>query len=87
MNLERTEDSASRFAAYVGQVTGVIGHADRVRPLNDYCAGLLSQRAAGAWKSIAAVTAPAETSVQQGVGIQSAETCVAHDRLARGNER
>src|SRR3984893_1558936 len=49
MNLEGTEDSASRFAAYVGQVTGVIGHADRVRPLNDYCAGLLSQRAAGAW--------------------------------------
>jgi SRSO17 transposase len=44
MNLEGTEDSASRFAAYVGQVTGVIGHADRVRPLNDYCAGLLSQR-------------------------------------------
>jgi SRSO17 transposase len=49
MNLEGTEDSASRFAAYVGQVTGVIGHADRVRPLNDYRAGLLSQRAAGAW--------------------------------------
>jgi predicted esterase len=29
MNLEGTEDSASRFAAYVGELTSVIGHADR----------------------------------------------------------
>jgi SRSO17 transposase len=41
MNLEGTEDSASRFAAYVEELTSVIGHADRARPMNDYCAGLL----------------------------------------------
>src|SRR5580700_7103357 len=41
MNLEGTEDSASRFAAYVGELTSVIGHADRARPLRDYCAGLV----------------------------------------------
>jgi hypothetical protein len=27
MNLEGTEDSASRFAAYVEELTSVIGHA------------------------------------------------------------
>jgi len=48
MNLEGTEDSASRFAAYVGELTSVIGHADRVRPLNDYCAAFWSRRAAKA---------------------------------------
>jgi SRSO17 transposase len=41
MNLEATADSASRFVAFVGELTSVIGHADRARPLRDYCAGLL----------------------------------------------
>ena len=44
MNLEGTEDSASRFAAYVGELTSVIGHADRAWPLRDYCAGLVGDR-------------------------------------------
>jgi hypothetical protein len=39
MNLEGTRGSAFRFAAYVGELTSVIGHADREKPLNDYCAG------------------------------------------------
>ena len=30
-----------RFAAYVGKLVGVIGHADRAEPLKDYCTGLL----------------------------------------------
>ena len=30
-----------RFAAYIGGVSNVIGHADRVGPLHDYCVGLL----------------------------------------------
>jgi hypothetical protein len=32
MNLERTEDSASRFARFVEELMSVIGHADRQRP-------------------------------------------------------
>src|SRR5204863_2746567 len=64
MNLEGTEDSASRFAAFVEKLTSVIGHADRVRPLNDYCAGLLVAEGRKSVEPMAAVTAPAETSVQ-----------------------
>ncbi len=33
---------ADRFAAYVGELTKVIGHADREGPLRDYCSGLLT---------------------------------------------
>jgi SRSO17 transposase len=64
MNLEGMEDSASRFAAFVEKLTSVIGHADRVRPLNDYCAGLLVAEGRKSVEPMAAVTAPAETSVQ-----------------------
>src|ERR1700736_695120 len=58
MNLERTEDSASRFARFVEELTSVIGHADRERPLNDYCAGLLASEGRRSVEPIAAVTAP-----------------------------
>ena len=44
MDLEGTADSASRFAAFVGELVSVIGHADRARPLRDYCTGLLASR-------------------------------------------
>lgn len=30
-----------RFSAYVDGLAEVIGHADRVKPLRDYCTGLL----------------------------------------------
>src|SRR6201993_6264 len=36
-----TADSASRFEAYVEALVSVIGHADRARPLRDYCVGLM----------------------------------------------
>jgi len=64
MNLEGTADSASRFAAFVGELTSVIGHADRARPLNDYCAGLLVSEGRRSVEPMAAVTAPAEVSAQ-----------------------
>jgi SRSO17 transposase len=64
MNLEGAVDSASRFAAFVEELTSVIGHADRVRPLNDYCTGLLATDGRRSVEPIAAVTAPAEVSVQ-----------------------
>ena len=64
MNLERTEDSASRFARFVEELTSVIGHADRERPLNDYCAGLLVSEGRRSVEPIAAVTAPCEVPAQ-----------------------
>src|SRR3954467_14714801 len=36
-----SEDRQERFAAYVEALAEVIGHADRVEPLRDYCRGLL----------------------------------------------
>jgi SRSO17 transposase len=64
MNLEGTADGASRFAAYVGELTSVIGHADRARPLRDYCAGLVVTEGRRSVEPIAAVTAPAKAPVQ-----------------------
>src|SRR5437763_2807992 len=64
MNLDGAVDSASRFAAFVEELTSVIGHADRARPLNDYCSALLATEGRRSVEPIAAVTAPAEVSVQ-----------------------
>src|SRR6059058_3994758 len=64
MILERMEDSACGFESFVGKLTSVIGHADRVRPMNDYCAGLLASEGRRSVEPIAAVTAPRQTSVQ-----------------------
>jgi SRSO17 transposase len=64
MNLEATADSGSRFVAFVEELTSVIGHADRARPLRDYCTGLLVSEGRRSAEPIAAVTAPAEVSVQ-----------------------
>ncbi|MBV8754964.1 MAG: IS701 family transposase [Hyphomicrobiales bacterium] len=41
MKLREQEESASRFEKYVEGLAGVIGHADRVGPLHDYCIGLV----------------------------------------------
>ena len=64
MNLEGAADSASRFVDFVEELTSVIGHADRAKPLNDYCAGLLATDGRRSVEPIAAVTAPAEVSAQ-----------------------
>jgi SRSO17 transposase len=37
----RTQNGQARFAAYVGGITAVLGHADRAAPFRSYCAGLL----------------------------------------------
>ena len=47
MNLDGTKDSAFRFAAFVGEIASVIGHVDREKPLNDYCAGLMVAEVVG----------------------------------------
>ena len=64
MNLEGTKGSAFRFAAFVGEIAIVIGHVDRERPLNDYCAGLVVSEGRRSVEPIAAVTAPREVSAQ-----------------------
>jgi SRSO17 transposase len=40
MGLPKSGDAASRFSAYVEGLTSVIGHADRAKPLRDYCVSL-----------------------------------------------
>ena len=64
MNLESTKSSAFRFAAFVGEIASVIGHVDRERPLNDYCAGVLVCEGRRSVEPIAAVTAPQEVPAQ-----------------------
>src|SRR6201993_3890394 len=61
---EATAEDISRFEMYVGELTSVIGHPERVRPLNDYCTGLLVTDGRRSVEPIAAMTAPAATSIQ-----------------------
>ena len=39
--LPRPNDGEARFSAYMEGLTSVIGHADRAKPLRDYCLGLM----------------------------------------------
>src|SRR5215831_4553311 len=64
MGLENRIAIADRFAAYVGELTKVIGHADREGPLRDYCSGLLATEGRRSVEPMAAVTAPAQVSAQ-----------------------
>src|SRR3989454_4345033 len=64
MSLEPEADGASRFAAFVEQLTSVIGHVDRAVPLRDYCVGLLAADGRKSVEPMAAVTAPAGISAQ-----------------------
>ena len=58
------EDRQERFAAYVEALAEVIGHADRVEPLRDYCLGLLLPGDRKSVEPIAAVTAPSRVSAK-----------------------
>jgi SRSO17 transposase len=64
MGRQVSEDSGSRFAAYVERLTSVIGHADRAVPLRDYCVGLLAAEGRKSVEPMAAITAPAGVSAQ-----------------------
>ena len=55
---------AVRFATYVEGLAGVIGHKDRVRPLRDYCLGLMMPCERKSVEPMAAVTAPSRTAAQ-----------------------
>jgi SRSO17 transposase len=60
----RKEASESRFSAYVEGLVSVIGHADRARPLRDYCMGLMMPCERKSVEPMAAVTAPARVAAQ-----------------------
>ncbi len=56
---EAGRESEGRFGAYVDSLAGVLGHADRVGPLMDYCTGLLLSCERKSVEPIASMVAPA----------------------------
>ena len=64
MGLQGSDGSEGRFSRYVEGLSSVIGHADRVNPLRDYCAGLMMPCERKSVEPMAAVTAPARTAAQ-----------------------
>jgi len=58
------DDSDQRFAAYVAALVRVVGHADRARPLRDYCTGLVMPGERKSVEPLAAVTAPGRVCAQ-----------------------
>jgi SRSO17 transposase len=64
MDLRDEGGSEVRFAAYVEGVAGVIGHKDRIKPLRDYCVGLMMPIERKSVEPIAAVTAPERVAAQ-----------------------
>jgi DDE superfamily endonuclease len=64
MNLASKGTSEVRFAAYVEGLSSVLGHADRIGPLRDYCTGLILPGERKSVEPMAAKTAPARTAAQ-----------------------
>jgi SRSO17 transposase len=64
MGILAARSSAERFATYLDGLVGVIGHAARVRPMRDYCTGLLLPCDRKSVEPIAAATAPARVGAQ-----------------------
>ena len=58
------DGSEGRFEAYVEALTVVIGHADRARPLKDYCTGLLLSCERKSVEPMAAAIAPERTAAK-----------------------
>jgi SRSO17 transposase len=56
--------SEVRFRAFVEELVGVIGHADRAGPLRDYCTGLLLPAERKSVEPMAAITAPSRVAAQ-----------------------
>jgi len=64
MDIDSSLSSESRFGWYVEGLVSVIGHADRAKPLGDYCQGLLLPCERKSVEPIAAVTAPSRVAAQ-----------------------
>ena len=52
------DTSEARFVAYLEELSTVVGHADRTRPLRDYCTGLLMPCERKSVEPMAAMMAP-----------------------------
>jgi SRSO17 transposase len=64
MDLRDETGTEARFRAYAADLASVLGHADRVRPFEDYCVGLLAAEGRKSVEPLAAVTAPERTAAQ-----------------------
>lgn len=64
MDLNQGGASEARFAEYVAGLGRVIGHAERTKPLRDYCTGLMLPGERKSVEPMAARTAPARTAAQ-----------------------
>ena len=64
MGLPRSNDGEARFSAYVEGLISVIGHADRAKPLRDYCLGLMMPCERKSVEPMAAIRAPGRTAAQ-----------------------
>ena len=60
----RSDRRAGRFSGYVEGLVSVIGHADRAKPLRDYCLGLMMPCERKSVEPLAALTAPHRTAAQ-----------------------
>lgn len=58
------EAFAARFRHYVERIGDVLGHADRVKPMTDYCTGLLLPLERKSVEPMAGATAPERASAQ-----------------------
>ena len=64
MGRRLADGSEARFAAFIEELASVIGHADRVAPLEAYCIGLLLPCERKSVEPMAAMTAPERVSAQ-----------------------
>src|SRR5271169_5005653 len=64
MGLSKSNDGKARFLTDVEGLTSVIGHADRAKPLRDYCLGLMMPCERKSVEPMAAITAPDRTAAQ-----------------------
>ena len=59
MGLDGALEMMHRLAAYLGELTTVVGHASRVQPMMAYCAGLLMTPGRRNAETMAVATKPA----------------------------
>lgn len=64
MDLRDASGTEARFRVYATDLASVLGHADRVRPFEDYCTGLILTEGRKSVEPLAAVTAPERTAAQ-----------------------
>jgi len=64
LGLQKNGGTDVRFEAYAAKLAAGLGHADRVRPFQDYCVGLLSAEDRKSVEPLAALTAPERTAAQ-----------------------